>query len=380
MPSSATSAIARSASVRADPQRDDARAVVGFRRERHVRDVDARATERKRDRRHDARLVGHRDAQLPGRAAEQPHLEQRRALDRRRSPATRAAHRRRRRRAARVPPPAGARGRRSARRARRGSSGRSAPTATGSRPRRGSRRETTAPWPAAPRRPAPRPPARRAGSRRRAAGARRRPSGGRESAGAIAVGTAPSPATNRARRSYSTPGVRSPGVRYHVAPSKRSSRAWATPVVSAPASGWPPMKCSRSTASTSACFVEPTSVTTAPGRRSQRSRTAAGSASTDTDAIATSASPSSSSDETASSIAPIERAVSSAAGLRFQPTTLAPSRVPRRQADRAADEPDAEQGDARLAHTLTPPRGGRGPTRRGRRAPRPSCPSRCTRR
>ena len=86
------------------------------------------------------------------------------------------------------------------------------------------------------------------------------------------------------------------------------------------------MKWGRSTASTSACFVEPTSLTTAPGRRSQSSRTAPGSASTDTDAIAMSASRRSATLATASSIAPQRRAVSSAAGLRFQPTTCAPRR------------------------------------------------------
>ena len=83
-----------------------------------------------------------------------------------------------------------------------------------------------------------------------AAGARR----GRRAAGAGA---------RRAR-----PRCARVGVRYQVAPSNRSARACSTPAVSAPASGWPPMKRWSSTAATTARLVEPTSVTTqSPARR-----------------------------------------------------------------------------------------------------------------
>ena len=52
------------------------------------------------------------------------------------------------------------------------------------------------------------------------------------------------------------------GVRYQVAPSKRSSRACSTPAVSAPASGCPPTKRSSAAAAASSRLVEPTSLTT----------------------------------------------------------------------------------------------------------------------
>ena len=64
-------------------------------------------------------------------------------------------------------------------------------------------------------------------------------------------------------------GRRGPGVRYHVAPSKRSARACSTPEVSAPASGWPPMKRGSSRAPTTARLVEPTSRDGAVGRRAR---------------------------------------------------------------------------------------------------------------
>ena len=51
-----------------------------------------------------------------------------------------------------------------------------------------------------------------------------------------------SPSGSRCTRSSSTPLVVGCGVRYQVAPSKRSSRACSTPETSAPASGWPPTK------------------------------------------------------------------------------------------------------------------------------------------
>ena len=52
--------------------------------------------------------------------------------------------------------------------------------------------------------------------------------------------------SSRCRRSYSVPRVPAVGVRYQVAPSNSSARAWRTPAFSAPASGCPPMKRSSS--------------------------------------------------------------------------------------------------------------------------------------
>ena len=62
------------------------------------------------------------------------------------------------------------------------------------------------------------------------------------------------------------------GVRYQAAPSNRSARAFSTPLVSAPATGWPPTKRSSAIASTTCALVEPTSLTTqsAPGRVERR--------------------------------------------------------------------------------------------------------------
>src|SRR5919201_2034638 len=55
------------------------------------------------------------------------------------------------------------------------------------------------------------------------------------------------------------PEVVGVGVRYQVAPSNRSARAWCTPAVSAPASGCPPTKRGSAWAATTARFVDPTS-------------------------------------------------------------------------------------------------------------------------
>ena len=85
-------------------------------------------------------------------------------------------------------------------------------------------------------------PARRARWPARAAGGRRRPSAGRAPRRRRPRGARRAPATKRCRRSSSSPSVRAAGVRYQVAPSKRSSRACSTPPVSAPASGCPPTK------------------------------------------------------------------------------------------------------------------------------------------
>ena len=92
--------------------------------------------------------------------------------------------------------------------------------------------------------------------------------------------------------------MRSVGVRYQVAPSNRSGRAWATPAVSAPASGCPPMKRGSSIAATTERLVEPTSVTTqsSPAAAST-SRTATGRSPTGVATNATSAPSSASSAE-----------------------------------------------------------------------------------
>ena len=96
---------------------------------------------------------------------------------------------------------------------------------------------------ARPRRRARRRPGRRARWRARAAGARRRPSRGRASRRRSPPGARRGRRAGGAARSSSDAGRgRAVGVRYQVAPSKRSARACSTPAVSAPASGWPPTK------------------------------------------------------------------------------------------------------------------------------------------
>ncbi len=84
-----------------------------------------------------------------------------------------------------------------------------------------------------------------------------------------ATGCAPRRSISSRKRPYSASSVVAAGVRYQVAPSKRSSRALPTPAVSAPASGWPPTKRGSWRTSFSASFVEPTSLTTQSGRSGQ---------------------------------------------------------------------------------------------------------------
>ena len=232
-----------------DPQRDRAGAHVGRRVERHVLDVDAGAPERQGDLGDGPGPVLDRDPQLVQLAADQIGLEQAAAvLERRRAtrrPAraspdriSSARSRSRSETASTSPPPP------------RGWWRRCRPRSRGSPPRPGSCREARA-------RP-------RAGARtpRR----RRRPPATSTLAitcgrwltvaisrswvsASIACGRAPRSAIARCRRSYSRPLERSVGVRYQRAPSNRSARAFSTPEVSAPASGWPPMNRSRSGAS-----------------------------------------------------------------------------------------------------------------------------------
>src|SRR4029453_14831344 len=67
---------------------------------------------------------------------------------------------------------------------------------------------------------------------------------------------------SRGSRSSSVPWVAAVGVRYQVAPSKRSSRACSTPAASEPASGWPPTKRGLPAAPTTVGVVQPTAGTT----------------------------------------------------------------------------------------------------------------------
>ena len=155
----------------------------------------------------------------------------------------------------------------------------------------------------------------------------------------------------RAGGRRATPCERGLGVRYQRAPSKRSSREPSTPAVSAPASGWPPMKRSApgalSTASSRARFVEPTSVTTVPGPEA---------ASAVADELRQDADGSGAEDglgpgdgllgaRGGASRAPSSIARSRVAASGSKPTTSAPRRRLRGEADRAADQPDAEDGD-----------------------------------
>ena len=94
---------------------------------------------------------------------------------------------------------------------------------------------------------APARPARRARWRARAAGARRWRACGRacRRRAPRAARRGPTAAGAAARRACR--GSSAVGVRYHVAPSNSSARAWRTPAFAAPASGCPPMKRSSST-------------------------------------------------------------------------------------------------------------------------------------
>src|SRR3954447_24501833 len=143
----------------------------------------------------------------------------------------------------------------------------------------------------------------------------------------MASGRAPKATTSRCSRSYNSPDERSCGVRYQTAPWNRSARACSTPLVSAPATGWPPTKRSSSIASTRARLVEPTSLTTQSSpAASSAPRTWAGNAPTGPQARQTPApSSASSSEDAATSIAPSSRARSRRSALRPKPTTSASS-------------------------------------------------------
>ena len=172
-------------------------------------------------------------------------------------------------------------------------------------------------------------------------------------------------------------GVSVVGVRYQVAPSNSSARAWRTPAFAAPASGWPPMKRSSSTASTTVRLVEPTSVTTqsspaaASAARDRRRERADGRG-----------------DERRLGAverrrdvrrgtvdgADLERGVERA-GRRVEADDLGAQPLARGEPDRPADQPDADDGDPHRATGFT--RRSRAPCRR---PPRRARPSRRTRR
>src|SRR5436190_1832771 len=147
--------------------------------------------------------------------------------------------------------------------------------------------------------------------------------------GSIAVGRAPSLLSSPWSRSYSTPAVLScAGVRYQVAPSKRSSRACSTPEVSEPASGWPPMKRSSAAAAATTRLVEPTSLTTHSGPAlSSAARTVSASAPTGAATKATSAPRTASATSAArASIAPSASAFSPTLSSGSYPLTWARAR------------------------------------------------------
>ena len=79
----------------------------------------------------------------------------------------------------------------------------------------------------------------------RGAGGRRAPSGGRGRARRSPWAARPTDATRPWRRPNSSGRASGPGVRNQVASRKRPSRAKATPLRSAPHTGWPPMNRSR---------------------------------------------------------------------------------------------------------------------------------------
>ncbi len=167
-------------------------------------------------------------------------------------------------------------------------------------------------------------------------------------AASSAIGVAPKERTSRCRRSSSRPDERSDGVRYQAAPSNRSARAFSTPLVSAPATGWPPTKRSSATASTTWALVEPTSLTTHSGPAASRAAwTWVASEPTGPQAKQASVlSRASSSERATTSMAPA--LAGGLQALRAAPVAhdLAATLTAGRQADRAADQPDTQDGDA----------------------------------
>ena len=365
---------------RADPQRDDPRAVVRFRRERHVGDVDARATQRQGDRRHDARLVGDRDADLASGPAEEPHLEQRRAPDRRgRLPHAQPV-------AVAVAVEQGAHLPQPAHEVVDLRAERDAVGAVDLLPQRRVRARD----------------ARRVAKRRPGRGQRlaverlgrlldeqvrddvRQVRHGRHQA--VVVGgrdrrrhraeardEAREALVEHAGRALAGRQVPRRAVEEILARMRDTGRLGAGERVAADevlaSDGLDERLLRRADVRDDRARQPVAEVAHRAGERVDRHGR-------DRDVGL--------SEIVQRRDCLVDRAHrkrglkrGGAAVPAHDPRPQAPAR---RQPDRAADEPDAEQGDARLAHTLKPPRGGREPTRRGRRAPRRSCPSRCTHR
>ena len=179
----------------------------------------------------------------------------------------------------------------------------------------------------------------------------------------ITAGRAPRPVISRCRRSSSVPWVVALGVRYQVAPSKRSSRACSTPAASEPASGWPPTKRGSRAASRTVRLVEPTSVTTAlRGACSRTVATVSASTSTGT-ATKTASAPSSASPRSRWALWIAPRATASSA-RGSNPRTVAPRR------ERAASPTDPPMSPTPTTATIK--------RRRRRPCPRPPAAA-CTR-
>ena len=155
-----------------------------------------------------------------------------------------------------------------------------------------------------------------------------------------AAGRAPRPTAAGAAARRASRAVVGVGVRYQVAPSNSSARAWRTPAFSAPASGCPPMKRSSSTASTTVRLVEPTSVTTqsSPAAASA-ARTASGSTPTGAATNAASAPSSAASRPAAArSTAPTSSAAVERRRRRVPARHLGAEPLTRGEADRSADQ------------------------------------------
>ena len=324
-------------------------------RQRHVGDVDARAAERERDLGDHARAVGHRRAQLVHRAARRgrrraaPRARRARARSR---PSTRRA--RRRPRAPRAPRRSRAIELVDARRsARRGWTGRCRSRSRCWRRRRGWRRGSSArPRAAA---AVPSAPSSAGGLRDEQVGEHVRQVRDARHQAVVGVGVDRRRPRAEAARAAGA-GART--ARPAVLPRRASGTRWRrrtgprararTPAVSAPASGCPPTKRSSRARPRRARLVEPTSLTTQSRRRAAereraRSRASAptGAATNTTSAPATAPATSAA----CASIAPSASAAGAHALVGVIAAHLGVRARARGQADRAADQPDAEDGD-----------------------------------
>ena len=160
----------------------------------------------------------------------------------------------------------------------------------------------------------------------------------------MTAGRAPRPVSSRCRRSSSVPWVVAVGVRYQVAPSKRSSRACSTPAASEPASGWPPTKRGSAAAPITVRLVEPTSVTTQV-RGACASTVSTVSARTST-GTATKAGVGAVERVAQVAVGRVDRAAGHGlVGPRVEPADRGAEPRAGGQSDRAPDQPDADDGD-----------------------------------